>query len=127
MRRVRGAGNVVEEERLARISLVDPVHPVNGVVGHGGDEVPGSRRLALEGIDLGGVAEEVRLPLVGVTANEPVEVIEAHADGPLVERADLRWPAKAGVLWSLPNQEVAKPFSLRMRPMVALSLAMMLL
>ena len=35
--------------------------------------------------------------------------------------------AKAGTLWSLPNQEVAKPLSLRMRPTVALSLAMMLL
>src|SRR5665648_640019 len=92
MRRVRGAGNVVEEERLARINLVDPVQPVNGVVGHGGDEVPSSGRLAFEGIDLGGVAEEVRLPLVGVTANEPVEIIEAHSRRPLV-----KWPDGAGL------------------------------
>ncbi len=48
--------------------------------------VPG---LALEGIDLRGVAEQVRLPLVGVAADEPVEVFEAHAGRPLVKRPDL--------------------------------------
>ena len=37
----------------------------------------------------------------------------------------LAW--KAGVLWSLPNHEVEKPLSLRIRPMVVLSLGMMLL
>ena len=86
MRRVRGAGHVVAEERLARVNLVDPVHPIDGVVGHAGDEVPA--RLALEGIDLGRVAEQVRLPLVRVAADEPVEILEAHAGRPLVERPD---------------------------------------
>jgi len=32
-----------------------------------------------------------------------------------------------GVLWSLPNHDVAKPFSRRIRPIVALSFGMMLL
>ena len=86
MRRVRGAGNVITEERLARIDLVQAVHPVNRIVGHGGNEIPA--RLALEGIDLRGVAEQVRLPLIGVTADEPVEILKAHADRPLVERSD---------------------------------------
>ena len=41
------------------------------------------------GIDWRGVAEQVRLPLAGVAADEAVEILEAHADGPLVERPDL--------------------------------------
>ena len=57
------------------------------VVGHAGDQVPAG--LALEGIDLRGVAEQVRLPLVRVAADEPVEILEAHAGRPLVERSDL--------------------------------------
>ena len=87
MRRVRGAGRVIDEERLARVDLVDAVQVVDGVVGHAGDQVPA--RLALERIDLGRVAEEVRLPLVGVAADEAVEILEAHAGRPLVERPDL--------------------------------------
>ncbi len=63
------------------------VQVVDGVVGHAGNQVPA--RLALEGIDLRGVAEQVRLPLVGVAADEPVEILKAHADGPLIERPDL--------------------------------------
>src|SRR5215813_10193732 len=38
-------------------------------------------------IDRGRVAEQVRLPLVGVAADKAVEVVEAHAGRPLVERA----------------------------------------
>ena len=48
-----------------------------------------SGRLALERIDLRRVAEQVRLPLVGVAADEAVEILEAHAGRPLVERPDL--------------------------------------
>ena len=87
MRRVRGAGRVLDEERLAGHRLVDAIQVVDGVVGHAGDQVPA--RLALEGIDLGGVAEQVRLPLVRIAADEAVEVLEAHAGRPLVERPDL--------------------------------------
>ncbi len=43
-------------------------------------------RIADVGIDRRGVAEEVRLPLASVSADEAVEVLEAHADRPLVER-----------------------------------------
>ncbi len=87
MRRVGAAGNVVAEERLARINLVEFVQPVDGVVRHGGGQVPA--RLADVGINRRGVAEQVRLPLAGVAADEPVEILEAHADRPLVERPDL--------------------------------------
>jgi hypothetical protein len=87
MRRVRGTGDVIEEEGFARIDLVDAVQPVNGVVGHSGDKVP--FRLPLKGIYLGGVAEEVRLPLVRVPADEPVKVIKPLPDGPILKRSDL--------------------------------------
>ncbi len=84
-----GARRVLDEERLGRVDLVHPSHVVDRVVGHRRDEVPGARRLALERIDLRRVAEEVRLPLVGVAPDEAVEVLEAHAGRPLVERSDL--------------------------------------
>ena len=40
MRRVGAAGHVVAEERLARIDLVELVQPFDGVVGHGGGQIP---------------------------------------------------------------------------------------
>lgn len=60
---------------------------IAGFVGHGGGQVPA--RLALEGVDGGGVAVQVGLPLAGVAADETVEVIEAQAVRPLVEGAGL--------------------------------------
>ena len=45
--------------------------------------------LPLKRIDGRRVAEQVRLPLAGVAADEPVEILEAHADRPLVERPGL--------------------------------------
>ena len=89
MRRVRGAWRVLDEDRLGRVGLVNPRHVVDGVVSHRGDEVPGARRFAEEGIDLRRVAEQVRFPLVGVATDETVEVLEAHAARPLVEGAGL--------------------------------------
>ena len=87
VRRVRGAGRVLDEDRLAGVGLMNPRHPVDGLVRHSGDEIP--PWLALERIDLRRVAKQVRLPLVGVAADEAVEVLEAHAGRPLVERPDL--------------------------------------
>lgn len=87
VRRVRSTRNVVDEERLLGIERVDPVHIRDRVVGHGGRQVPA--RIPLERIDLRGVAEQVRLPLARVAADEAVEVFEAHSDGPLVERSVL--------------------------------------
>ena len=78
-----GAWGVLDEDRLVRLDLVHPRHVVDGVVGHSGDEIPA--RLALERIDLRRVAEQVRLPLVGIAAGEAVEVLETHADRPTVE------------------------------------------
>src|SRR5215469_13778428 len=88
MRCVGAAGNVVAEERLARVNLVDFVQPLDCVVRHGSGQVPA--RLAHIGINRCGVAKQVRLPLAGVAAYKPVEILEAHANGPLVE-----WPSLA--------------------------------
>ncbi len=108
VRRVRSTRGIIAEEGLARVDLVDLVHPVDGVVGHGGDQVPGTRRFAAEGIDLRGVAEEIRLPLVGVAADEAVKVVEAHADRPLVERPDLAGTVDGSVvLLAEPGRGVA--------------------
>ena len=87
MRRVRGARRVLDEERLARHRLVDAVQVIDRIVGHAGDEIP--FRLAGKGIDLRRVAEQIRLPLIRVAADEAVEVFKAHPGWPLVERADL--------------------------------------
>ena len=87
VRRVRGARRVLDEDRFVRVDLMHPVHIIDRVVRHPGDEVPA--RFTLEGIDLRGVAEQVRLPLVGVAADKTVEVLEAHAGWPLVERSCL--------------------------------------
>ena len=46
--------------------------------------------MPLERVDLGRVAEKIRLPLARVAADEAVEVVEAHADRPLIE-----WPKLA--------------------------------
>lgn len=89
MRRMRGTRCVFHEKWLARHRLVHAIEVINRVVRHGGDEIPSSRRLALEGINLRGVAEEVRLPLVGIAADEAVEILEAHASGPVIERPSL--------------------------------------
>ncbi len=80
-------GAYLTKNGLLGVGLVDAVQVIDGVVGHAGDQVPA--RLALERIDLGGVAEQVRLPLVRIAADEAVEILEAHAGRPLVERPDL--------------------------------------
>ena len=59
---------------------------IDGVVGHAGNQVPA--RLTFKGVNLGGVAEQVRLPLVGVAADEAVEILKTHTCWPLVEGPD---------------------------------------
>jgi len=90
MRGVRGTGGVFNEDRFVRQRLVHARHVVDGVVGHRRDEIPGTRRLALEWINLCRVAEQVRLPLIGVAADEAIEIVETHSSRPLIE-----WPRLA--------------------------------
>jgi len=109
VRRVSAARHVIHEERLLRIERVDPPHPVDGVVGHGGGEVPA--RLADIGVDGSGVAEQVRLPLARVAADEAVEIVEPHAGRPLVERAGLaRLERRRVVVLAEPGRAVAVLF-----------------
>ena len=83
MRRMGAARHIVDEERLVGCGLVQAVEIVDGVIRHARRQVPAG--LALEGEDLRGVAEQVGLPLVGVAADEAIEILEPHADRPLVE------------------------------------------
>src|SRR5262249_47428890 len=87
MWRVRRAGDVVDEPRLIRTERVDTTQVRDGVVGLPGDQVPA--RVADVRGDRRGVAKEIRLPLVRVATDEAVEVLEAHADRPLIERSVL--------------------------------------
>ena len=83
MRRVRAARHVIDEERLVGRDLLELLHVLDRLVGHGRGQVPA--RLALEGVDGRRIAVQVRLPLAGVAADEAIEVLEAHAVRPLVE------------------------------------------
>ena len=87
MRRVRAARYVVDEERLVRRDRLELLHVLDGLVGHGRGQVPAG--IALERVDRRRIAEQVRLPLAGVAADEAIEVLEAHAVRPLVERPGL--------------------------------------
>ena len=84
MRRVGAAGHVIEEERLVWRGGVQLLHILDRVVGHiGGQVVAGFPDHGKMGM----IAEEIRRPLVGLAAHEPIEILEAHAAGPLVEGA----------------------------------------
>ena len=78
MRRMRAAGHVIEEERLVRRSGIQLLHVLDRLVRHIGGQVvaglPDPRK------DLGMIAEEIGRPLVGLTAHEPIEILEAHPD-----------------------------------------------
>ena len=87
VRRMGAARHVVDEERLVGRDLLELLHVLDRLVGHRGLQVPAG--IALEGIDRRRVAEQVRLPLAGVAADEAVEILEAHAVRPLIERPGL--------------------------------------
>src|SRR6185369_17258124 len=80
---MRAARHVVDEERLVRRGCVQSVHVVDGIIRHVSNEV--IVLLADPWKYLGRVAKQVGCPLVGLAAHESVEVLEAHADRPLVE------------------------------------------
>ena len=107
VRRVGAARHVIEEERHRRVDVVELVQPVDGVVRHRGGQVP-LPGLPDIGIDRRGVAEQVRLPLAGVAADEAVEILEAHAGRPLVERPGLaRSPGRRVVVLAEPGGAIA--------------------
>ena len=77
-------GGIVDEERLVRRHRLLGLDPVDGLVGHVDGEVV---VLHLRGIDLDHAVVDKRIPLVGLSADEPVELVEALVGRPAVERA----------------------------------------
>ena len=84
VRRMDRPGRVVDEERLVRRHRLLGLHPVDGLVGHVDGEVV---VLHLGRIDLDHAVVDERIPLVGLTADEAVELVETLVGGPAVERA----------------------------------------
>ena len=84
VRRMRRAGRVIDEERLVRRHRLLRLHPVDRLVGHVHGEVV---VLHLRRVDLDRAVVDERVPLVGLTADEAVELVEALVRGPAVERA----------------------------------------
>ena len=87
MRRVCTARHVINEERFVRRNLLELFHVLDRIVSHRCRQIPTG--LPLKRIDGRRVAEQVRLPLAGVAADEPVKILEAHTDRPLMERTRL--------------------------------------
>ena len=111
VRRVAGAGREVHEERLVGHQRLLLARPLDRLVGHVLGEVIAllGRLLRLDG---GGAFVDRRVPLVGLAADEAVEVLEAAAAGrPLVERPD-----RAG----LPDRHLVALAELRRRVAVEL-------
>src|ERR1022692_3435805 len=93
MRCVRAARNVIDKERLVWSDGVEALHVLDGIIRLRRRQVPAG--MADVGIYLRRAAEQIRLPLAGVAADEAIEVVEAHAGWPLIERPGLagrkRW------------------------------------
>ena len=96
VRRMGGARYVVDEPRLARRDLLELLHVLDRLVRHRRLEVPAG--IVQEGIDSGGIAEQVWLPLARITSYETVEVVEAHSIRPLIERSGLARLVKGRVV-----------------------------
>jgi hypothetical protein len=88
MRRMGRAGREIDEERLIgreRFLLSDPG---DRLIGHVFHQVVAFFRRPLQ-LDGSGAFIESRVPLVGLAAEEAIEVLEsAAARGPLIERSD---------------------------------------
>src|SRR5271166_2837708 len=91
----------VGEERLVGLHGALLADPGDGLVGHVVGEVV-ARRWRGWRLDRGGALVERRVELIGLAADEPVEVVEAASGGPQVE-----WSDRAGLphwtSWHFPN------------------------
>jgi hypothetical protein len=93
VRGMRATRRVVNEEGLLGIEGIDAVHVIDRIIRHGRGQVPRAWRFSFKRVDLRGIAIQIWLPLVRVAAHEPVEILEAHTDRPLVE-----WSVLAGLV-----------------------------
>ena len=89
MRRVRGAGREVDEERFVGHERLLLAHPGDGPVRQVFRERVAFLRRARR-LDRRRALVEARIVLIGFAADEPVEVFESGARWPLRERADRR-------------------------------------
>jgi hypothetical protein len=83
VRCVDRAGRVIDEEWLVRCHRLLGLDPVDRLVGHVDREVI---VLHLRRLDLDDAVVDERVPLVGLAADEAVELVEALVRGPTVER-----------------------------------------
>ena len=83
VRRVGGARCEIDEERLVRRQRLLELHPGDGLVGHVGHEVVAR---VVRRRDPGHTVIDRRSPLVGLAAEETVELVEARARRPAVGR-----------------------------------------
>ena len=83
MRRMGGARCEIHEERLVRRERLLELHPGDGLVGHVGHEVVAG---VVRRGDAGHAVIERGIPLVGLAAEEAVELVEARARRPAVGR-----------------------------------------
>ena len=81
---MRRPGRVVDEERLVGRHRLLRLDPVDRLVGHVHGEVV---VLHLRRLDLDRPVVDERIPLVGLAADEAVELVEALVRGPAIERA----------------------------------------
>src|SRR5262245_277396 len=88
MRRVCGAGREVGEEGTIRCDRLLSSHPVDAVIGQVAGEVVAILRLTRNRHSARAPVQR-RIELVGLAADKAVEVIEASARWPVVERASL--------------------------------------
>jgi hypothetical protein len=87
VRGVSGARGEVHEERFVGSECLLLTHPRDGAIGKVlVQRVALFRRLLR--LNRPGALEQARVVLVGLAADEAVEVLEARAGGPLTERAD---------------------------------------
>ena len=93
---MRATGHVINEERFVGRDLLELFHVLDCIVSHRRGQIPTG--LPLKRINGRRVAKQVRLPLAGVAADEPVEILETHADRPLIERPGLARQVKRRVV-----------------------------
>ncbi len=87
VRRVAAAGREVGEPRLLGILCVNPVEPLDRLVGHVVRQVVRLVALAFRDADGRVVDRDHRVPLAGLAAEEAPEVVEPPGVRPAVERA----------------------------------------
>src|SRR5215467_6690350 len=109
VRRVSAAGRVVDHEWPVGLYLIQHLDASNRLVSHRGDQIPAG--MTKIGFDRRSIAEQiVRLPLVGVVADETKIIVKA-LDGtgwPVGEWASLaRHPLRCVVILAVPRGVVA--------------------